>query len=419
MQIQNRTIDFVLRPELPWQRTVQQSTALVKPIRVGRRGGKSLFCGQEVSRAALEMQQPYGWFVPTFRNARLAWSEMTDLARQLGKLAKIYKDEFLIEFPKTQSNTMSAGFVQVISVADPDNTRGGKFAGAVCDEAAYMVERAYTEVIQPSLLDYSGWTLMPTTPCGYNWFHKQYMMGERREHGYESFHYTTYDNPFIPKASIDRLEQTMTADAFAQEILAEFRSDALSVFRNVKDCIIHEDEKPSAPLPGHTHVMGVDWGRKHDYTAVSIFDETERREVVIEHFGQVGFGIQAARIQALFDLWQPHTIVAEENAIGLANVERLQDMGLPVIGFKMTQSSKKMLVEKMALATERAEIGLLDDDWANGELQAYQEAVNPQTGTIRYNAPEGGHDDTVIARMLAWHIISEELGEPALLDWGF
>lgn len=418
MQVQNQTIEFKLHPPLPWQVKVKQSTALVKPIRVGRRGGKSLFCGQEVSLAALDTQLPYGWFVPTFRNARLAWAEMTQLARQLGRHARIFKDEFLIEFPKTRNNTLSAGYVQIISVNDPDNTRGGKFAGAVLDETAYMQERAYTEVIQPALLDYSGWALMPTTPCGYNWFHTQYMMGERGENGYESFHFTTYDNPFIPKASIDRLRATMTADAFEQEIMAEFRTDALSVFRNVADCIIHEDAAPD-PIPGHAYVMGVDWGRKHDYTAVSVFDEDDRREVVIEHFGKVGFGIQAQRIQALCEVWNPHTVLAEENAIGLANVERLQDMGLPVIGFKMTQPSKKMLVEKMALATERVEIGLLDDGWANGELQAYQETVNPNSGTIRYGAPESGHDDTVIARMLAWHLVSEEIGEPVVLDFHF
>ena len=418
MQVQNQTIEFKLKPLLAWQKTVDDSTAQVKVIAVGRRGGKSLYCGQKAALSALSMQQPYAWFVPTFRNARQAWVEMTGLARQLGKLARIYKDEFLIEFPMTQNNTLSAGLVQIISVNDPDNTRGMKAAGAVCDEAAYMQERAYTEVIQPALLDYEGWTLMPSTPNGYNWFHGQYLMGERRELGYESFHFTSYDNPEIPNgfAQLERMKRLMTADAFAQEILAEFRTDALSVFRNVAACIVYDDV-PTEPLPGHAYVMGVDWGRKHDYTAISIFDEDDRREVVLEQFGQVGFGIQAARIQALFDLWQPHTIMAEENAIGLANVERLQDMGLPVIGFKMTQPSKKMLVEKLALATERAEIGLLDHAVGNGELQAYQESVNPNTGTIRYSAPENGHDDTVIARMLAWHVISEEMGEPLVLDW--
>jgi hypothetical protein len=418
MQITNQTIEFKLTPLLPWQQVVDASSAQVKVIRVGRRGGKSKYCGQKIALAALETQLPYAWFVPTFRNAKLAWVEMTELARQLGKHAKIFKDEFLIEFPKTRSNTLSAGYMQVISVADPDNTRGMKAAGVVCDEAAYIQERAYTQVIQPCLLDYDGWTLMPSTPCGYNWFHNQYLIGTRREEGYESFHFTSYDNTSIPNVArqLDRLKRLMTPDAFEQEIMAEFRADALSVFRHVVECIVHDDP-PREPLPGHDYVMGVDWGRKHDYTAICIMDEHERREVVMEHFSGVGFGLQAGRIQALYELWRPHTVVAEENGIGMANVERLQDMGLPVIAFKMQQASKKMLVEKLALATERIEIDLLADDWANGELQAFQETISAQTGNIKYGAPEGGHDDTVVARMLAWNLISEELGDPMVLEW--
>lgn len=416
MQITNQTIDFKLRPLLEWQQRVDASGAQVKTVAGGRRGGKSIYCGQKISLSALEMQQPFAWFVPTFRNATFAWSEMSTLARQLGKHARIYKDELKIEFPRTRSNTLSAGFVQIISTSDPDNMRGFPLGGAVLDEAAYIQQRAYTEVIQPSLLDLNGWTLMVSTPNGFNWFHTQYLMGERREEGYESFHFTTYDNPFIPAGGIDRLRRTMTEKAFRQEILAEFLADALAVFRNISGCIVH-DAPPSERVPGHEYVMGVDWGRKHDYTAICILDETDRREVALDRFSQVGFGLQMGRIQALFDIWQPHTILAEENAIGMANVERLQDMSLPVQAFKMTQPSKKLLVEQFALATERGEVGLLDDTVANGELLAYQEVVNPASGLVRYSAPEGGHDDTVIARLLAWHLISEELGDPMVLDW--
>src|SRR5690606_35699738 len=281
MQVQNQTIEFKLREPLAWQQAVDASTAQTKVISVGRRGGKSVYCGERSSLAALETQLPYWRVVPTFRNAKAAWGEMTTLARQLGRHAKIFKDEMLIEFPKTRSNTLSAGFVQIVSAQDPDNMRGIALGGVVLDECAYVQERAFTEVIMPALGDYNGWALMPSTPNGFNWFHTQYLMGERREEGYESFHFTTYDNPNIQRHVIERWKRVMTEKAFRQEILAEFLADALAVFRNIPECVVNDDP-PSEPVPGHDYVMGVDWGRKHDFTAISIFDESDRREVVLD-----------------------------------------------------------------------------------------------------------------------------------------
>jgi hypothetical protein len=209
----------------------------------------------------------------------------------------------------------------------------------------------------------------------------------------------------------------MTEKAYRQEIMAEFVADALSVFRNTQACIQHADDIEQEPLVGHDYVIGLDWGRKHDYTAISVWNATERREVWMERFSEVGFGLQFARIQGLVDRWRPSQIVAEENGIGMANVERLQSLGLPVRAFKMSYESKKRVVEAFALATEKEECRLVDHEIANGELQAFQEFVAEKTGRIRYDHPLGGYSDTVIARLLGWDAIVTRIGEPAILDW--
>lgn len=79
-----------------------------------------------------------------------------------------------------------------------------------------------------------------------------------------------------------------------------------------------------------------------------------------------------------------------------------------VYGFVISGTSKPPLIESLILAFEKGEIGILGDDHREGkvlisELEAYERKVSPMTGRSQYSAPEGLHDDTVIALALAWN----------------
>ena len=67
----------------------------------------------------------------------------------------------------------------------------------------------------------------------------------------------------------------------------------------------------------------------------------------------------------------------------------------------MTAVSKPVLIDALALAIERGDIGLLEDATLLGELVAYESERTP-TGAVRYSAPGGMFDDCVIATALAW-----------------
>jgi hypothetical protein len=58
------------------------------------------------------------------------------------------------------------------------------------------------------------------------------------------------------------------------------------------------------------------------------------------------------------------------------------------------------LIENLALALERAEFQFIGDPKWTAELEAYERKVNPTTQRSSYSAPQGMHDDTVIARAL-------------------
>ena len=71
-------------------------------------------------------------------------------------------------------------------------------------------------------------------------------------------------------------------------------------------------------------------------------------------------------------------------------------------GFSTTSTSKPPLIESLALAFEKHEAKWLPDVIGAAELEAYEMKISPMTGRPSYSAPAGLHDDTVMARALAW-----------------
>jgi hypothetical protein len=163
--------------------------------------------------------------------------------------------------------------------------------------------------------------------------------------------------------------------------------------------------KPSRPDEhrGHRVVMGLDWGQANDYTAPALFCETCMREVWIERMRRQRWETMRERVAALYRSWSVARCVAESNSIGGPNIEELEKLGLKVEAFETTSLTKAQVVQSLKVCFEKGEARWLDDPAGRGEAQAYESRVSPTTGRVSYSAPEGMHDDTVIARCLAWY----------------
>jgi hypothetical protein len=123
--------------------------------------------------------------------------------------------------------------------------------------------------------------------------------------------------------------------------------------------------------------------------------------VAMDRFNQIDYSVQRGRLQALAERYHVESIIAESNSMGEPIIEQLQRDGLPVRGFQTTNATKAAAIEALALAFERGELAILNDPVLVGELQAYEMDRLP-SGMVRYSAPEGMHDDTVMALALMW-----------------
>lgn len=379
------------------QRAVWDDPARFQVIVAGRRWGKSRFGALGCNVTALQGRRAW-WVFPSYPMAAVGWRMLRRIAVQVPGV-KIRESDKAIEY-------MGGGMAQIRSADNPDSLRGESLDYLVLDECAYMAEAAWTEALRPTLADRRGRAVFVSTPNGRNWFWRVWMFAQHDDSGeWQGWHFPTSANPFIAPAEIEAARKSLSERAFRQEFLAEFIEDGGGVFRRVRDAAtaepadrIQRDEKTNAP---HEYAIGVDWGKHNDFTVLAVMDLTTQSLVHMDRFNQIDYTVQAGRLRALAERFNPLTIIAESNSMGEPLIEQLQRDGLPVRGFQTTNASKTNAIEALALAFERAEVRIIDDPVLIDELQAYEMTRLPG-GMIRYSAPDGMHDDTVMALALAW-----------------
>jgi hypothetical protein len=216
-------------------------------------------------------------------------------------------------------------------------------------------------------------------------------------------------NPHISPSELVAAKHEMPERDYAQEFEARFlQLEGAGVFRGVGAVARLRQE---APLRGHQYVIGVDWGRTNDFTVISVIDASAQEQVALDRFNQIDYELQTERLHAWYDVYHPVLLVAEHNNMGGPLVERLQTgysrlvgpprKALPVWAWEATNASKAAMVQALGLAIERGALTLLDDAVQTAELLAYESKPLP-SGLLRYGAPSGQHDDTVIALGLAY-----------------
>lgn len=386
------TIDITLPRLHASQWDIISHPARFRVAACGRRFGKTLSASGEAVRVAASGGRVW-WVAPTYEVTKRGWNGALQLARQMPGV-EVRRGEREIHFP-------GGGFIGFKTADTGAGLRGEGLDFVVIDEAAFVRESAWTDDLRPALSDRQGRALIISTPIGRNWFWRAWLRGQDpHETDWHSWTFPTADNPYIPAEEIESARALLPARTFQQEYLAEFLDDGGAVFRNLRACTAGGMD--AGPEPGHTYVFGVDWAREYDFTVIAVLDRETRRLVALDRFNQIGWSHQRGRLAAMAAVWKPLMILAESNSIGGPNIEALQQEGLPVRAFTTTAESKGPLIESLALAFEKAEIRIPDDPVLTGELQAYSMERLP-SGRYRYGAPEGMHDDCVMALALAWH----------------
>jgi hypothetical protein len=387
--------DLSLPDPYDLQLEIMRHPAKRKVICAGRRVGKTIMCG--LLAAEYMMNSKRVLLSSTSQDQSDAfWEYITGWFYPLIESRAVYKNEVkrLLRY--------NGGQIRVKTGRHPNTLRSGWCDLLVLDECAYLDADAWNKVGAPMLADTNGTAIFISTPKRRNWFFQLYQQAIADTSGrWAAWNFSTHKNPHLSEDAMDSLVADMTEEDYQQEILAQFLEGQGAVFRYIDERATLELHEPREPYEG-SFVFGVDWAQQKDFTVIAVMDTESRQLVDYDRFNGVNWSLQRGRLQTLYEKWKPDTIIAESNSVGSPNIEALQQSGLPVVSFETTAASKPPLIESLVLAFDRNEIAILNDPIIKGELMAYERKITA-TGRSQYSAPEGMHDDCVMALALAWH----------------
>jgi Terminase RNaseH-like domain/Terminase large subunit, T4likevirus-type, N-terminal len=368
-------------------------------VACGRRFGKTTLGIDRLLPPALS-GRPVAWCAPTYRSLSESWDKVRAVCLPVLAQAKAQEHQLLL---------MTGGRVDMWSLEDIkaiDGIRGNAYACAVVDEAASVrhLPYAWEQVLRPTLTDFAGGAWFLSTPKSLNYFFRLFQKGRPgpgQEADWAAWQFPTAANSFLPglAAEVEAARRDLPERVFAQEYEAKFLEQAGAIFRRVMEAVRAAPQAQA--MPKHVYVIGADWAKHEDFTHFVVVDATLRAVVAADRFQQIDYALQLARLKVLCQRFRPAAVIAERNAVGDPLVEQLAREGLPVQPFLTTPASKRAIVDALALAFERGEIALMDDSVLIDQLLAYTAERLP-SGLLRYGAPEGQHDDGVMALMFAW-----------------
>lgn len=398
---------------LPWvnrekqvgQAYVHASTAEIRVVMAGRQSGKSLTGVAEICEWAMQdPDQILWWVTASHKTDDKAWRDLTN-----------YLPKEVVA--KTNLNDMYIGLrngsgIWIKSAEAPGSMVSEKLHGLVGDEPGLWKSTIWYQGLLPMFNTTKLRVLFISTPRGRNWFYEMWVRGrgpggarsdvpfvvteeiegQKVSTTYQSFHWTSYDSPYRNLAVLSEARRTSPQDLFAQEYLAEPIDNVRGVFKNVRGSI--------GPwgTPTDTNWLGVDLARKTDFSCY--IGMNSKRQVFHIERSQDDWPPQVRRIAALAFKTNASALV-DGTGLGDPVAQFMREAGIHIreeVNF--SNKSKEQFINALRLSFEDGSMTIPDDPDLIDELESYEYEILP-SGKIRYSAPEGKHDDMVVALALA------------------
>lgn len=370
------------------QAYVHASDAKFRLVMAGRQSGKTVTGIAEIAWDAMATPGHTTWWVcPNYTVKPRAWRGLLDFIPPQA-IRKATEGEKCITLVNDSQ-------IWVKSADAPESLVSESLDFAVCDEAGQWKEDAWFRGIGPMFAARaSGRAMLIGTPRGKNWFHRLWLKGQSGvEPNYASFHWKSEDSPYTDRSFLDEQFRTLPRETYLQEYEADPLDNALSAFRNVRACV-----RPAPAATDALSVIGVDLARKLDFTAL-IGMNASRQVTFIERF-QDEWSEQKRRIVSkAFGL--NARVVVDATGAGDVVLEDLRNSGIQVEGFIFSNQTKTNLIQYLQTAFQQATISIPNDPQLIEELEAYELTYDEDTRRYKYGAPDGMHDDLVIALALS------------------
>lgn len=372
------------------QSEFHNNNARFRILACGRRWGKTICGANETLKLITQSSLGSVTFcvAPTYWHTQKQWREFLTYCPQ----------ELLCDVNRAERRIILIGnrTIWFKSADNPDSLRSEGLDILWVDEGAQISEEAWNLALRPALMDKHGVAIFTGTPKGHNWYFQIWTRGQDREqHDYQSWNYPSQNNPYLDPKEIEDFARDMPDLAYKQEVLGLFIEDVGSVFRNVEACVKGNLEPPTS---AHTYVAGADLAKHQDYTVLCILDN-DGQLVAFDRFSELDWVFQRKRIVSKCQQYNSRLLI-DSTGVGDPVLDELHREQLRVEGYKFTSASKKDLIENLSMMMENRQISYPNIPELINELKLYGYKTS-KAGTVEYSAPQGYHDDIVVALALA------------------
>lgn len=165
-----------------------------------------------------------------------------------------------------------------LTADNPDSMLGEGYPFILCDEFARFKDGVFETYVERASTDVGGKIILITTPQSRtNHWYRRFTDWSRRaatDPLYHTQHWTSYENPHIDHATLDRIKEEYIAggmyDIFRREYLAEFVAMSGAIYP------MFEPDRAGEPWhvasveydPDQPIYLGVDWGFDHPFVCL-------------------------------------------------------------------------------------------------------------------------------------------------------
>ena len=369
-------------------------------IPAGRRSGKTYNSVMWLCEELLREERAGLWVDTTQSNIiKYVDRYFRPIMGDLFQLCHWDKQGKVLKFPNNS-------YIDFGSGERPENLEGFGYTRAVINEGGLVLRKPnlWYNSVQPMVKDSNCQVKIIGTPKGKNTFHELFVAGRDGTKGYASYHYPAEMSPNWTKEELEQIRQKVPALIYQQEYEAEFLEGEGMVFRGINEVI--KNGMKEEYQAGHQYILGIDLAKHQDFTVIAVLDKATHEIVFIDRFNEINWTFQKTRIKNTWERYGRGQIILDSTGVGDSIYDDLVSAGMRVRPFKFNNTNKQEIVLNLAIAIENKEIWLPNNETMIDELSIFEYDVTP-AGNVRYNAPEGFHDDIVMALCLAWSGIKQ------------
>jgi len=396
-----------------WNERYPNAQALVCPA--GTKAGKSFGSAAWLLKEALVNPGSYCvWLAPTYLKCRIGYRYIKAMLPDCEWIEPV-DGRLEIRFA-------NGSFIQFLHGRDAETTvEGENIDRAVIDEAGKISKQVWYS-LYTTLTQTEGLVIVTGTPRGYTWYYDIFRKAKQGDPFFCWGHLQTADSPYVSDKAVEQAKRLLPKHLFEQYYLALFLSEsevfgdlskiwdeALEVPAGVTRFWIHPDPKARQMDVYH----GVDIAKRKDYTVFYSVNglgqlvgycrfrklpyprQAERFAQYIKRYFQI---VRDAKGEPISDnlVWYDATGVGDAFGDLLAEL----DIDATIEAVTFNNKIKSQMVTRTNIAIEQGwhsapRIEQIEHEFASFEVNS------TKSGLFQYSAPDGEHDDVVMAGMLA------------------